>query len=69
MKKVISIVLSVIFTFSCFACIACAADAQTVKQYGEEGGYLAIGDSLFRGCGADGFYINNDEYAAMLPMI
>lgn len=62
MKKVISIILSAIFVFSCFACVGSAADAQTVKQYGAEGGYLAIGDSLFRGCGAEGFYINNDEY-------
>ena len=62
MKKVISIILSAIFVFSCFACVGSAVDAQTVKQYGAEGGYLAIGDSLFRGCGAEGFYINNDEY-------
>ena len=62
MKKTISIILCVILTISCFACIASAASTETVKQYGNEGGYLAIGDSLFRGCGADGFYINNDEY-------
>ena len=32
-------------------------------QYGKAGGYLAIGDSISRGCGADGFYIGpNGEY-------
>ena len=62
MKKAISLILSALFVFSCFACAVSAADAQTVKQYGAEGGFLAIGDSLFRGCGAEGFYINNDEY-------
>ena len=62
MKKIISVVLCVTFIISCFAFTGQSANAQTVKQYGEAGGYLAIGDSLFRGCGADGFYINNDEY-------
>ena len=62
MKKIIATALAIIFAFSCFACTASAATAQTVKQYGEEGGFLAIGDSMFRGCGAEGFYINNDEY-------
>ncbi len=62
MKKIISVVLCVTFIISCFAFTGQSASAQTVKQYGKAGGYLAIGDSLFRGCGADGFYINNDEY-------
>ena len=62
MKKIISVVLCVTFIISCFAFTGQSANAQTVKQYGKAGGYLAIGDSLFRGCGADGFYINNDEY-------
>ena len=38
-----------------------AARAETVRQYGKEGGYLAIGDSISRGCGADGFYIDQDK--------
>lgn len=62
MKKIISVVLCVTFIISCFAFTGQSASVQTVKQYGKAGGYLAIGDSLFRGCGADGFYINNDEY-------
>lgn len=62
MKKIISVVLCVTFIVSCFAITGQSADGRTVKQYGKAGGYLAIGDSLFRGCGADGFYINNDEY-------
>ncbi len=62
MKKTVSIILCVAFIISCFAVNGFTATKQTVKQYGSEGGYLAIGDSLFRGCGAEGFYINNDEY-------
>ena len=42
---------------------ATAATKDTVRQYGKEGGYLAIGDSISRGCGAEGFYIgDNGEY-------
>ena len=42
---------------------AMAATKETVRQYGKEGGYLAIGDSISRGCGAEGFYIgDNGEY-------
>ena len=62
MKKIISVVLCVTFIISYFTFTGQSANAETVKQYGKAGGYLAIGDSLFRGCGADGFYINNDEY-------
>ena len=62
MKKLTACILAALFVFSCFSCTAGAATAETVKQYGEGGGFLAIGDSMFRGCGADGFYINNDEY-------
>lgn len=62
MKKITALLISVLILLSCFAMNVNAATAETVKQYGEEGGYLAIGDSMFRGCGCDGFYINNDEY-------
>ena len=64
MKKITAVILSLLFVLSSFALTftADAATAQTVKQYGEGGGFLAIGDSMFRGCGAEGFYINNDEY-------
>ena len=62
MKKIISVILCVAVIISCAAFTGFSANAKTVRQYGKEGGYLAIGDSLFRGCGAEGFYINNDEY-------
>ena len=66
MKKTISVILTALMIFSAFSSSALfsvnAATEENVKQYGKEGGFLAIGDSMFRGCGCDGFYINNDEY-------
>lgn len=61
-NRILACALTLIVIFSCFCTTAFAATAETVKQYGTEGGYLAIGDSISRGCGATGFYINNDEY-------
>ena len=58
--KSISIALAVIMLFSCGISQALAATAETVEKYGEAGGYLAIGDSICRGCGAEGFYTNPD---------
>ena len=61
-KRTLSIILSLLMVLSCCA-TAFAATKETVYQYGKEGGYLAIGDSISRGCGADGFYIGpNGEY-------
>ena len=61
-KKTLAVLLSLLMLCSC-AVAAFAATAETVAKYGEAGGYLAIGDSISRGCGAEGFYIgNNGEY-------
>ena len=61
-KKSLVLLLSLLLVVSCVNA-ALAATAETVYQYGQEGGYLAIGDSISRGCGAEGFYIGNDgEY-------
>ena len=60
--KALAIALTLFLLLSC--CVpAFAATRETVTKYGEAGGYLAIGDSISRGCGAEGFYIGRDgEY-------
>ena len=61
-RSVLAVVLACVIALSCCVC-AFSATEKTVRQYGKEGGYLAIGDSISRGCGADGFYIGkNGEY-------
>ena len=58
----LAFVLALLIAVSCCS-VSFAATAKTVRQYGKEGGYLAIGDSISRGCGAEGFYIGeNGEY-------
>ena len=61
-RSTIALVLALLIAAS--GCVAAfAADKPAVRQYGKEGGYLAIGDSISRGCGAEGFYIGRDgEY-------
>ena len=61
-RSALAVVLAGVIALSC-CCVAFSATDKTVRQYGKEGGYLAIGDSISRGCGADGFYIGKDgEY-------
>lgn len=60
-KKILVCVLALTMLLACAAPAALAATAENVRQYGKEGGYLAIGDSISRGCGAEGFYIDNDK--------
>ena len=63
LSKILSLMLALILAFSCFGMLSFAATAENVTQYGKAGGYLAIGDSISRGCGAEGFYIGrNGEY-------
>lgn len=54
-------VLALVMTFSCFTAAVSAASEDNVRQYGKAGGYLAIGDSIGRGCGSDGFYMDRDK--------
>ena len=62
-RRILAALLSVLFVFACCTAAVSAATADTVRQFGKEGGYLAIGDSISRGCGAEGFYIGrNGEY-------
>ena len=63
MRRILAALLSVLLVFACCTAAVSAATADTVRQFGKEGGYLAIGDSISRGCGAEGFYIGrNGEY-------
>ena len=50
--KILALVLALVMTFSCIGISAFAATESSVMQYGETGGYLALGDSVSRGCGA-----------------
>lgn len=59
-RRVLAVILAAVLTVSCCSAAASAATAQTVPQYGKAGGYLAIGDSISRGCGAEGFYIGRN---------
>ena len=62
-RRVLSALLAAVLAFSVCGAAVSAANVQTVRQFGKEGGYLAIGDSISRGCGAEGFYIGkNGEY-------
>ena len=68
MKKTtrfLSLVLTLMMVFSCIGMEAFAATAETVKQYGAnpDGGYLAIGDSICRGCGTAGYPHPYYDYA------
>ncbi len=60
LKKLLAFTLTALLLISC-AVPAFAATKETVRQYGKEGGYLAIGDSISRGCGSDGFYLDQDK--------
>lgn len=62
-RRALALLLAAVIAYGCYSAAVSAASAQTVRQYGKEGGYLAIGDSISRGCGAEGFYIGrNGEY-------
>ena len=52
-KKAVSLIMIMLLAASSLVIKAFGADAETVRQYGSEGGYLAIGDSISRGCGAE----------------
>ncbi len=59
-KKALALTLSFVLLLAC-GIPAFAATKETVTKFGEAGGYLAIGDSISRGCGAEGFYIDQDK--------
>ena len=53
-KRLWAMALCLLMVFSCLGVQAFAATPENVRQYGAEGGYLAIGDSVCRGCGSPG---------------
>lgn len=59
-KKALSIFLCSLMIFSCFALLGSAATKENVFQYAQTGGYLALGDSIGKGCGAEGSYIGSN---------
>lgn len=61
-KKVLAVFLCALMSVSCLAVFGSAATKDTVYQYGAngEGGYLALGDSIGKGCGAEGSYIGKN---------
>lgn len=61
LRKLLAAVLAAVMTFSCLGMLSFAATKETVVKYGEAGGYLAIGDSIGRGCGSEGFYLDRDK--------
>ena len=62
-KRLLAMALSLIMIFSCMSMGVFAADEETVRQYGKEGGYLAIGDSVCRGCGSEGYFIPSQDHS------
>ena len=56
LKRTLAVALSLLFAVTCFALPASAV----IPDYNAQGGYLAIGDSIGRGCGADGSYKDAD---------
>ena len=55
LKNTLAALLSVLLVLSCLV-----PAFAVVPKYGEDGGYLAIGDSIGRGCGAEGSYLDKD---------
>ncbi len=62
LKKALAIFLCSLMAFSVFAFSGSAAKKEDVYQFGAdpEGGYLALGDSIGKGCGAEGSYIGKN---------
>ena len=56
-KRLLAMALCLVMLCSCLGVQAFAATPDDVRQYGAEGGYLAIGDSVCRGCGSEGYFI------------
>jgi|GEM_PF-885209 len=57
LKKAISVLLSLLLVFGLFALPVSAAEAEEETALN---GYLAIADSIGRGCGSEGFYLDRN---------
>ena len=62
-KRILAAALCVLMLVSCMGLTAFAATPDNVRQYGAEGGYLAIGDSVCRGCGSEGYFIPSQDHS------
>lgn len=60
LRNTLALLLSLLMLLSVVAVPASAATIKNVKQYGAQGGYVAFGDSIGRGCGSEGFYLDGD---------
>ena len=62
LRKTLAVFLCAVMAFSCLTVLGTAATKEDVYQFGAEpdGGYLAIGDSIGKGCGAEGSYIGKN---------
>ena len=58
LRNTLALLLALLMVLSVFALPASAATIKNVKQYGAQGGYVAFGDSIGRGCGSEGFYLD-----------
>ena len=57
-KKTLALTLSLLLALGCLALPVGAADGADAVT--ADGGYLVIGDSVSRGCGSEGFYLDKD---------
>ena len=57
-RKTLALLLALTLATACFG--AGFAAAEDVPAAEPSGGYLVIGDSIARGCGAEGFYLDRD---------
>ncbi len=55
LRTTLAALLSVLLILTCFVPAFAA-----VPEYGKQGGYFAIGDSIGRGCGAEGSYLDKN---------
>ncbi len=53
-KAILSVCLVLLMLFACIPSAFAADEHTSVRQYGQEGGYIAFGDSIARGVGATG---------------
>lgn len=66
-RKTVIWALAVMLAFSCVGLTSFAATKDNVTQFGKEGGYLAIGDSIGKGCGSVGEANGYEDYNMRNP--
>jgi len=71
-SKALALLLALVMVFSCISVQAFAATKETVMQVEDDGGYLAVGDSIAWGMGTDawlngGFGYESRDVAGTIP--